>query len=332
MSKFKVGDKVRCVMGDPPTLIPGAVYTVIGSDGGLFYLAEVPTGWRDNRFELVEPREFRTGDQVRCVAADGGLRHDWVYTVTGVCGGYLHVNGVSGGPWHAWRFELVEQEPVELAPARNQALTNSNTLPLDLEAPDRSEWVERASQILTRGGVNLRGHTHPDVVDTVSDTVAFASEVLARHPLAEALTRHVARQLPKWKADLSEPNRQHLPRSREPTDQITRSEHQTRWGLMRVELNWRTEQAVFTLDPAEGIVTLDPTTTRVNTEAPVWGGRQVHDTNTAAAIAACMVSGRYLEPNRLTVDRARTARTQEQAAAEAARLPGPGTDAEWGEP
>lgn len=177
------------------------------------------------------------------------------------------------------------------------------------------------------------GPVEPEPVEPAPahNQAVMVDNTLALDAVRAEWDNHASQILARYRANPVVLPRHDLPRSHEPTDRITRSEHQTRWGLMRVEFNRRTRQAVFMLDPAEGVEPRDPTITHVETEAPAWGGSRVHDTNTAAAVAAA-VSGEYLEPNRTTMDRAQEARQQERAAAEAARLPGPGTACEWGEP
>lgn len=56
MSKFKVGDKVRCVRSEPPHLILEEFYTVLKSRDDLVWLrGSYKPAWEASRFELVEP-------------------------------------------------------------------------------------------------------------------------------------------------------------------------------------------------------------------------------------------------------------------------------------
>lgn len=65
MSKFKVGDKVRCIV-NPEDLDPGAEYTVreVDIQYNCIKLAERPGSWSGGRFELVKPYSFKPGDRV----------------------------------------------------------------------------------------------------------------------------------------------------------------------------------------------------------------------------------------------------------------------------
>lgn len=125
MSKFKVGDKVRCIYAYDSRLDIGVVYTVgdVSRTNNCIIRLKYPYSdyeYHVSRFELVkeEPTvKFRPGDKVRCIDSHGRchpinqgdgvtVRHiEWGY------GGYiLYFSDASGGHYD-FNFELVKEEP-----------------------------------------------------------------------------------------------------------------------------------------------------------------------------------------------------------------------------
>ncbi|WP_247537466.1 hypothetical protein [Ralstonia pseudosolanacearum] len=135
-NKFKVGDKVIVKAGrergfhDKFTVQAGVVYTVksIASTGGLRFAEKdkpaageyAPPAHDPVRFELasaqaVPAQEFKSGDKVRCIDNDNGLRSGIKvgseYEVQSTePGGYVMLKGVFGD-YYARRFELVPEVP-----------------------------------------------------------------------------------------------------------------------------------------------------------------------------------------------------------------------------
>jgi hypothetical protein len=127
MSKFKVGDTVRCVHHwFDPQLIAGKEYTVqeVEDGGQLVRLtSDMNAQWLSNRFELVTPKpepKFKVGDTVRWVLGSDFLTMTRCkeYTVTNTFEfdndkqNLLVVNDHGNdASWSCGFFELVTPKP-----------------------------------------------------------------------------------------------------------------------------------------------------------------------------------------------------------------------------
>lgn len=102
MSKFKVGDKIKCVRGLTGVLEVGQEYVIRDIDRQFVYLGtSLGDGWYADRFEPIP--QFKSGDPVLCVNGSAPeIEANRIYLIDSVSdGGALVINGK---PWAPSRF------------------------------------------------------------------------------------------------------------------------------------------------------------------------------------------------------------------------------------
>lgn len=113
MSKFKKGDKVKCLRGFDKGTEVGDIATVTSLNGDYVRVNGHANGYVENHYELIQDTKFKVGDRVRVLKAlvtpslEGTIR-----TITSIEDGMTVVDGSPIG-WSEPKdcLELITEEP-----------------------------------------------------------------------------------------------------------------------------------------------------------------------------------------------------------------------------
>lgn len=168
MSKFKIGDKVRCVNArsvfKDKALVEGDIYTVEGhdeNDYGCISLCERDGYFYEERFELVEEPQkmsrFKDGDKVRCVSSGyhEKLVEGDVYTIQTASDNLVTLHESGNEVYFDYRFELVEE------PAKEPVKVSETPSPISID-------LKRAGNLVS---LKVDGQLTREQVESIMDIV-----------------------------------------------------------------------------------------------------------------------------------------------------------------